>query len=257
MLREQLWLRALIVYPFVIFLLRFLGRTLQFQARPYDIAVQVLIGSAAANLIVNQDVAVWRAFTGLGMLAIMHTALSFIGLYNPLKKYLVGEPLFVVENGQILKANLLRHQVGVEELVAALREKGYHRLDDVEHAMLEVSGKLSVVPKSQARPVTPRDLHLPTNYEGYTTVLVADGRVDTQNLEKNGLSENWLLTELLARGVEGPEDVLFASLDTQGQLLVVRNQDVPFLQAIFKGVQSQTSQGFPPHVGQKLPPTKG
>lgn len=254
-LREQLWLRALIVYPFVIFLLRFLGRTLQFQSRPYDIAVQVLIGSAAANLIVTQQLAVWRAFTALGTLAVMHTALSFLSLYNPLKKYLVGEPLFVIENGQILKANLIKQQVGVEELVAALREKGYHRLDDVEHAMLEVSGKLSVVPKSQARPVTPRDLNLPTKYEGFTAVLISDGQVNTQNLEKVGLTENWLLTELLKRGVDGPEDVLFASLDTQGQLLVVRNQDVPFIQAIFKGVQTQTEQGLPPRVGEKLPPT--
>lgn len=105
--------------------------------------------------------------------------------------------------------------------------------------MLEPSGKLSVVRRSQARPVTPKDLGVATQYEGLTNRLVADGKVDKQTLKKIGLDEPWVLGRLAEHDVGGPEEVLFASLDTQGQLLVVRRQDVPFLQAMFKGVQSQ------------------
>lgn len=249
----MLFLRALVVYPLLIGLFRLLGRGLQFQSRPYDVAVQVLIGSAAANLIVTTEVELWRALTALGALALMHLGISFLTLWNPLKRYIVGEPVPLIENGRILKANLIKHQVSVEELLAALREKGCHNPADVEFAFLEASGKLSVIQRSQARPVTPRDLNLSTKYEGYTTLLVADGRLDRQNLQKLGLSEEWLLNELVSRGAEGVQDVLFASLDTQGRLFLVRNQDVPFLQAIFKGVQSQTSPGLPPLVGPDLP----
>jgi uncharacterized membrane protein YcaP (DUF421 family) len=248
----MLALRALIVYPIVILLFRFLGRGLQFQSRPYDIAIQVLIGSAAANLIIQQNVEIWRAFTALGTLALMHTALSFISLWNPIKKYLVGQPEVMVENGQILKANLIKHQISVDELVAALRQQGYHRLSDVEFALLESSGKLSVIPRSQARPLTPRDLKLPTPYEGHSTMLIADGKVEGQNLTKLGLTEEWLRAQLPVHGAAAPEEVLFASLDTEGRLFVVRNQDVPFLQAIFKGVQVQTTPGMPPMVGGAL-----
>lgn len=258
----MLALRALVVYPITILLLRFLGRGLQFQSRPYDTAVQVLLGSAAANLIVNQEVSVWRAFTALGVLAGLHTLISFISLWNPAKRFLVGEPTVVIENGQILKANLLKHQITVEELIASLRTKGYHNLGDIEFAQLEPSGKLSVIPRSQARPVTPRDLSLPTTYEGFTTLLVADGRMDRQNLQKCGLDESWLRGQLARHGANGPEDVLFASLDTKGQLFVVRNQDVPFLQAIFKGIQAETTPGLPPMAGGTTPapgphPTQG
>ncbi|MFZ5825589.1 MAG: YetF domain-containing protein [Bacillota bacterium] len=249
----MLALRALVVYPLLILLFRFLGRGLQFQSRPYDIAVQVLIGSAAANLIVVQDVPLWRAFPALGTLALLHTLLSFGSLWNPLKKFLVGEPAPVIENGRILKANLIKYQLSVEELLSALRQQGYHNLADVEFALLESSGKLSVVPRSQARPVTPRDLKLSTNYEGYSTMLIADGKVDQQNLQKIGLTPEWLLGELVKRGAEGAEDVLFASIDTQGQLFVVRNYDVPFLQSIFMGVQTQTKPGLPPMVGPDMP----
>ncbi len=246
-------MRALVVYPILVLLLRFLGRGLQFQSRPYDTAVQVLLGSAAANLVVSEEVELWRAFTSLGALALLHTGFSFISLWNPAKRYLVGEPVPIIENGRMLKANLLKHQISVEEVLSALREKGYHNPADVEFALLEASGKLSVIPRSQARPLTPRDLKIPTQYEGYTTLLIADGKVDRQNLRKVNLSEPWLITELTRRGVSGPEEILFASLDSQGQLFLVRNQDVPFLQAIFKGVQTQTSPGLPPEVGNTLP----
>lgn len=246
----MLWLRALIVYPITILLFRFLGRGLQFQTRPYDLAVSVLLGSAAANLIVNQEVELWRAFTSLGVLALLHTGLSFLSLWNPAKKILVGEPAVMVENGTVVQGNLLKFQISVEELMTGLREKGYHNLQDVEMAMLEPSGKLSVVPRSQARPVTPKDLGIGTQYEGITNILVTDGQVDQQSLRKIGLDQSWLLARLAEHGVGGPEEVLFASLDTQGQFLVVRRQDVPFLQAIFRGVQSQTRPGLPPMVAK-------
>lgn len=250
----MLALRALIVYPLTILLFRLIGRGLQFQSRPYDFAVQVLLGSAAANLIVDSNISVWRAFSALGTLALLHTAISFLSLWNPLKKYLVGEPTIVVETGRILRANLIKHQISVEEVISALREKGYHNLADVEYAQLEASGKLSVIPRAGARNATPEDLGLRPPPAGFSTILVADGRVDRQNLGKLGRSEQWLTAQLTAHGAGGPQDVLFASADPQGQLFVVRNQDVPFLRAIFKGIQVQTSPGVPPLVGQQLPP---
>lgn len=251
----MLWLRALIVYPLTIVLLRFLGRGLNFGSRPYDTAVQVLLGSAAANLVVSEDIEVWRAFTALGTLTLLHTGVSFLSLWNPLKTFLIGKPEVLIENGQILRASLIKHQISVDELVAGLRERGYHNLADVEFAMLEASGKLSVIPRSQARPITPHDLQMETNYEGMSTLLISDGTVDRKNLAKVGLDEVWLSRQVINRGADSIKDVLFASLDTNGELFMVRNQDVPFLQAIFKGTQVHTSPGNPPMVapGQHPP----
>jgi uncharacterized membrane protein YcaP (DUF421 family) len=242
------WLRALTVYPLTVLLLRFIGRGLQFHSRPYDVAVQILLGSAAAELIFFVDIPVWKAFVSLGVLALVHTAVTLVSLWNPAKNFLEGQPRVLMENGRILRANLILHQISVEELMSSLREKGYPDPADVEFAILEPSGRLSVIPRSQARPVTPRDLHLDTAYEGVSSTLIADGTVFRQNLKKCGLSEDWLHAELRSRGITELGEVLFASLDTVGQLFVVRNQDVPFMQALFHGVQAQTSPGFPPRA---------
>lgn len=242
------WARAIVVYIITIALFRILGRSLKFQSRPYDMAVQVLLGSASANLILDQDIPLWRAFTSLGTLALMHGLISYLSLWNRAKDFLIGKAETLVENGQILRANLIKHTISVEELMAALRVKGYHNLADVEFAQLEPSGKMSVIPRSQARPVTPADLHLDTAYEGYSPILVADGKIDHHNLAKCNLTEGWLRMELKHRGINRSGEVLFASLDTKGELFIVRNQDVPFLQAIFKGVYAQTSPGVPPRL---------
>lgn len=249
----MLFLRALVVYPLLVMLFRFLGRGLQFHARPYDLAVQVLIGSAAANLVVMSEIELWRAFTALGALAAMHTVVSFLSLYNPLKRVLVGEPVVLIENGRFLKANLIRHQISVEEVTASLREKGYHNPADVEFALLEASGNLSVIPRSQARPLTPRDLQLPTEYEGMSTRLITDGQIDRQNLAKLGLDEAWLMGQVLQRGAEGFEGVFYASLDTKGELFLVRNEELPWLRALFAGDGAQTGPGLPPLVGPTQP----
>jgi uncharacterized membrane protein YcaP (DUF421 family) len=242
----MIWLRAIVVYLLTMLLFRALGRGLQFQARPYDVAVQVLLGSAAANLILDSTLPLWKSLVALGVLAILHTGISFLSLWNPVKTFLVGRPEVIIENGQILKANLIKHQISVDEVVASLREKGFANMADVEFAMLEASGKMSVVPRSQARPVTPKDLHVDTAYEGLSTALIVDGMVERHNLKKVGLTEEWLMGEIVSRGAAGFEEVLFASLDTQGQLFVVRDRDVPFLQAVFKGIHAQTPPGQPP-----------
>jgi uncharacterized membrane protein YcaP (DUF421 family) len=93
-------------------------------------------------------------------------------------------------------------------------------LEDVEFAVLETSGDLSVLLKSQARPVTPKDLQLETGYEGLPLVLILDGKVMHGELEKAQLGEGWLRTELEKRGVKDPGEVLIATLSTTGRLFV-------------------------------------
>jgi uncharacterized membrane protein YcaP (DUF421 family) len=235
----MLWLRAIIVYALVVLLLRFLWRALRFQPRPYDHAVQVLIGAAAGNVVSQSEIEFLPAIGALGVLVLLHTTVSLLSLWNPVKKFLIGTPDMLIENGQILQANLIKNRITVEELTAALREKGYQNVADVALAQLEASGRLSLIPRSQARPVTPRDLQIETPHEDYTSMLISDGEVNSDALKRLGIDEARLMSEIRLRGAASPAEVLFASLDTQGDFFMVRQQDVPFLQAVFKGVQVQ------------------
>ena len=106
----------------------------------------------------------------------------------------------------------------LNDLLEQLRIQSISNISDVEYAILETNGQLSVIQKSQKRPVSPEDLNIKTKYEGLSLELIIDGRLIYKNLEKAGLDEVWLKNELKKQGIDDIKNVFFASLDTQGSL---------------------------------------
>ncbi len=108
----------------------------------------------------------------------------------------------------------------LDNLMLKLRQKNLPNIHDVEFAILEPNGKLSMIPKSQARPLKPQDLKFNTHYEGMPVMLLEDGNIITDNLIRNGLSKTWLEQELQKRGISDPQKVMIAVLDTNGRLFI-------------------------------------
>jgi uncharacterized membrane protein YcaP (DUF421 family) len=127
--------RAIIVYMWSIILLRLMGKSLTFQQKPYDIIVMMVIGSAAGAFIVNRDVPLINALSALTVLSLMHTAISAGTLNNRLKGIIGGKPDILVRNGRIVKKNLIKNKVNMDQLMAALRNQGYRRI----HKLCEIT----------------------------------------------------------------------------------------------------------------------
>ena len=235
--------RAIIVYGWSVLLFRLMGKGLTFQQKPYDFAVIILIGSAAGALIVNRDVPIINAMVAMVVLSLLHTIVSVSTLNNLLKFIIGGQPDLLIRNGRIVKANLIKNQINVSQLLAGLRNKGYRRIHDVEYAVLEANGQLSIIPKSQYRPVTPTDLGVETRYEGISTPLVIEGQVIKENLHFVGLDDTWLQRELNRRQLQGADHVLLALLDTDGSLYIAEQPPISAVKAFFVGEGKDTSQG--------------
>ena len=105
-------------------------------------------------------------------------------------------------------------------LLSLLRLQGYVKVSDVEFAIIEPDGNLSVIPTSQSRPVTPNDLKIDTQYEGITLPLIIDGEIQYNNLKFAKLDTAWLNQEVRKAGASKPEDVFLAELDTTGKLSI-------------------------------------
>lgn len=106
----------------------------------------------------------------------------------------------------------------ITELMEQLRGKGVFNPADVEFAILETDGNLTVLKKSQVQSITPRDLKIPTKYTGVPTEVIQEGQIITQNLHQLNLDESWLVNELKKQGITNLKQVVFASLDTEGNL---------------------------------------
>lgn len=219
-------LRAAIAFVSILVVCRVLGRTQLSQMTFFEYVTGITIGAIAAGITIDLSVRPWPLYVGLLAWGGLTMATQYIALKSRWwGKMLDGEPVVVVQNGELLERNLGLVRVPVDELTSMLRDKGVFDIGRVEFAVFEPSGKLSVLKRSQHRPVTPADLDLPTAYEGMGIELVVDGEVMEQNLRRLHLNRAWLLHRLREQGIDSPEHVFLAVLDTKGQVYVDRYQD--------------------------------
>jgi len=219
LLFEQIY-RTVFVYFLVLLIIRMMGKREIGQLSPFDFVVAIIIAELAAIPMEATDVPVWHSILPLVILGLLEVVMSYATLFSrTLRGIVCGHPQLIIKSGRLLRNEMRKARYNLDDLLEQLREKGIVEIGDVEFAILETSGKLSVILKSQHRPVTPADLGISTPYEGLPTVLVMDGSVISKNLKEINLDENWLNEQLRERGLE-PKEVLLATLGTDGRLFV-------------------------------------
>ncbi|NPV27299.1 MAG: DUF421 domain-containing protein [Firmicutes bacterium] len=205
---------------------RILGKEQVGQLTVYDYITGITFGDLAAMIAIGGTEKIWQHLWALTVFVALAFSAAFITEKSrPLRKLIEGEPTVVIHNGKILEDNMRRMRYSVDNLMTQLRDKNIFNIADVEYAILETNGSLSVLPKSQHRPVTPQDLQLPTQYEGVPTELVVDGQVIYPNLQQLNLDEQWLIAELQKQGFNSVRDVVYASLDASGKLYIDQRRD--------------------------------
>ncbi|MEW5954823.1 MAG: DUF421 domain-containing protein [Bacillota bacterium] len=222
----EIILRSLGAFVLVIVITRLVGKSQMGKLTVADFVNAIVIGSIAAALVVElQESAVFYAL-GLVLFGLLTWSSEFMAMkYRPARKILEGEPTIVIHNGKILEKNMGKMTYHVDDLTMQLREKNVFNISDVEFAVAEPNGELSVLLKSQKLQLTPHDLQIPTRYQGVPSELVVDGQIIQQNLRQNNLTRDWLMLQLAAKGVNDVKKVTLASLDSQGNLYVDTIED--------------------------------
>lgn len=216
----ELIYRTIIIYFMVLLVIRAMGKRELGQFSAFDFVVAIIIAEIAAIPLQSPEIPIWHSVVPLVVLVFLEIVFSMAALHwRKLRVFMDGKPQVIIENGRIYKEEMKKARYNLDELLAQLREKGYARPEDVEVAVLETSGKLSVIPKFRKRPVTPGDLGLSDNFEGLPTVLVMDGEVFKNQLEKNGHDIVWLEAKLKEMGLN-PRKVFLATLERDGRIVV-------------------------------------
>jgi uncharacterized membrane protein YcaP (DUF421 family) len=136
-----------------------------------------------------------------------------------IRKFTEGEPVIIIQNGNILNNNMKKIKYHIDNLEAQLRDKGIFDFHEVEYAILEPHGELSVLKKAQHLPVTPSVMNINVPYKGMSTEIIKDGRVLEQNLQQLNLPHEWLVDELSKQNInEG--DVFYAAVNTNNELYI-------------------------------------
>lgn len=223
----EVFFQTILAFVALLLVTRILGKEQISQLTFYDYVSGITIGSMTAVLATDVDAGrTWVHLLALLLFGALVFASSFISERNRIaRKLLEGEPVVVIHNGKIMESNMARMRYNLDNLTSQLRQKDVFNMGDVEFAVLEPNGQISVLLKADKKPITPQDLNLPVNYEGIATELIMDGQIIYPNLQQNKLNEKWLMDELRKQGVFSLGEVEFAALDSQGNLYVDKKQD--------------------------------
>lgn len=218
-------IRTVILYVLVFIVMRIMGKRQIGQLQPIELAVAIMVSALAALPMEDISIPLINSVIPILLLLIFQVTVSMLSMKSEkLSAIFSGRPAIVVENGKILESELANLRVNLNDLLEQLRISGYANIADVEFAIMETTGQLSVIPKSQKRPVTPEDLNIETQYEGLCHPLIIDGQLEHQNLKNIGLTESWLNSELKKFGIDDLRKIIFASIDTTGKLYFQRKQ---------------------------------
>ena len=212
-------IRTLILYVAVLVVMRVMGKREIGQLQPMELVVALMIADLAAIPMQNTGIPLLSGLIPIIVLMAAQITLSLVSMKSPKIRDIVdGRPSVVLKNGWIMESELRRLRYSINDLLEQLRAKNFPNPADVEFAILETNGQLSVIPKSQKRPVQPSDLHIDTDYEGMPLTLVSDGVLNRKNLRQVNLDEKWLRDALRNQGVDDLKNIFFANLDTSGKL---------------------------------------
>lgn len=210
--------RTVGMYLFLLVVMRVAGKREIGQVSPFDFVVAVLIGELAAIPLEGHRIPLIMGLVPIATIVLAQLVTAYLCLWsNSVRAWTSGRPTVLMTGGRIDASALRRHRFNVNDLLSKLRQQNVYNIDDVEAAVLEDTGHLSVILKSQRRAVTPQDLGLPTAYEGLPHTLILDGKVDYASLRVAGLDYTWLQQKLTEQGFTSPAEVLLATLETSGK----------------------------------------
>lgn len=213
-----------IVLIFTMWLIcNFIGKKSLAQFTPYDIAILFIISNVISQPLVNKDL--FKTALGVLILSLSIIIVSILSLKR-LFYGLDGMPSVIIAGGKLNKEELKRNHINLYTLLAMLRSQGYNKLADVNFAILEPSGQISVIPKSDARPPTIKEMKLKVPDEALTFAVIVEGRINKRILPYVKINEDWLLKELQKSYHAKPDEVFYAEVDSDKKLYANLYKDV-------------------------------
>ncbi|MBQ8163953.1 MAG: DUF421 domain-containing protein [Clostridia bacterium] len=184
----------------------------------FDYISGITIGSIAAELATELEAPI-KPLIALVIYGIVSVCLSLITHKLPrMRKYINGSPAILMNNGKLYRENMKKAKLDLSEFMVMCREQGYFDLNDIQTAILEHNGKLSVLPVSTKRPATPEDMNMQPKPAHINTEVIMDGRILEDNLKRMGLDAKWLDKQLKEQGYKSAKEIFLGICDNDKKL---------------------------------------
>lgn len=212
------FIRAIVLYILVLVVMRLMGKREIGQLQPFELAISIMIADLATIPMADTGIPISNGIIPILGLLLMHLLISIINIKSiKARKIICGKPAILIYRGRIDETVMKKERFTINELQERLRGNNVINIGDVEYAILETSGQVTVIQKPNKRTTIPEDFNMMPEYEGVPYDLIVDGKIMYDNLKAIGKDYQWLRKEISKFKVE-PENVLVATIDGKNQI---------------------------------------
>lgn len=197
---------------------KIMGHKQMSQLDFFDYITGITIGSIAAELATELEEPL-KPLVAMIIYGIITVSLTFITSKFPKsRKFINGTPTIIMNGGKIYRKNMKKAKMDLSEFMVMCRQEGYFNLNDIQTAIFEYNGRLTVLPKATKRPVNPNDMNIVPKSETINTEVIMDGRILEENLTRLGLDRNWLENQLKCQGYKNAKEIFLGICDANNEL---------------------------------------
>lgn len=220
-----IFIRALILYLVVLLALRLMGKREIGQLQPYELVITMMIADLASVPMQEIGIPLFHGIIPILALLASQIILSYVNIKSGwIRKIMCGEPTVLIQKGKIMEDRLKKQRYTIDGLLEELRSNGIFSLEEVEYAILETSGQISIIKKPEKSPTTKEDLNIKAQYIGYPRPLIIDGAFIDKNLEIMGISQKDVEKYLKQKNTKY-EEVFILMSDENNQYFMQKKDD--------------------------------
>ena len=216
--------RSILIYIFVLIVMRLMGKREIGQLQPFELAIAIMIADLASIPMTDPGIPISNGIISILGLLVMHLIISIINMKSiKAREVICGKPTILIYRGKINEKALKKERFTINELEERLRGNNVVSLGDVEYALLETSGQVTVIQKPEKRNTIPEDFNIVPEYEGIPYDLVVDGKIMDDNLKAIGKNREWLKKQVEKFKMK-PEEALVVTYDGKGQIFCQKKE---------------------------------
>lgn len=221
-------IRALLSLITLFIVTKIIGKKQVSELSLFDYVIGITIGNFAAEMTINLDSQEANGILAVIIFGLVAYIVSKLSLKSiRLRRFFVGVPTMIIKNGKLLYEPMRKMKLDINDLLEQCRMSGYFDISQIDYAILEAGGDLSILPKTEFRPVCPNDMKLKVKNEGLCANIVIDSKIIIKNLSNMNKDEEWLRHELNIKGYKDLSNILLVTLDSNEKLTIYeKNKNV-------------------------------
>ncbi len=216
-----LFFRTIILYLCVVTAMRIMGKRQLGELQPSEFVVALMISDLASIPLGEKDVSIFRGILPIIALVLLELLFSVLVIKSEfMRRLITGSPVQIIKDGKIMMKTLKKLRICVDDVMEQLRLAGYSSISQIDSAIIETNGQLSIIPVESERPVICSDLGIYPEQTHVPHTIISDGVLREENLKGAGLDEKWLQKKLSKYNIKSYKEVSFLSVTDENEIVL-------------------------------------